>query len=251
MTPRGLAARVRKSDAPRVVSTSIPKAGTHLLERTLCLHPDLHRKLHRKVFDDNPANMGQLLKRTVPGQVICGHVIYSEEMAQTIAANDAISLFIVRDPRDIVVSHAHYIKNFEGHEWNHLVAERPDLDSRIRLFIEGDEEAGIESIGEVLNGFSGWLEHADVTVRYEDLVAPETREDTASELFDRLGVPLDQSALRRITDRTVSPVSVTFRKGRSGEGRRSFNPELEELYTQVAGPFLERYGYDLEASTRA
>lgn len=248
MTPRGLATRIRPGDSPKVFATSIPKAGTHLRERSLCLHPRLHRSLNAKVLEGDPEIVDELLGRTRPGQVVVGHVNHSQKIEDVITANRAVSLFIVRDPRDIVVSHAHYIKNFKGHEWHHMAAGRPDLESRIRLFIEGDESAGIEPIGEVLESFSGWLDRADVVVRFEELVAPEARARSIARLFEGLDMPLDYGRLGRIATRIVSPVSVTFRNGRSGEGRQRFDDELERLYLQSAGPYLERFGYGEPAS---
>ena len=47
LTPDKLPRRVHNPQAPPVFLISIPKSGTHLLERALCLHPLLYRRLER------------------------------------------------------------------------------------------------------------------------------------------------------------------------------------------------------------
>jgi len=41
LSPRKLVARIGNRTEPPILCVSLPKAGTHLLERALCLHPRL------------------------------------------------------------------------------------------------------------------------------------------------------------------------------------------------------------------
>src|SRR5207237_5238920 len=80
LTPGKLVRRASDRDAPRVFCVSIPKAGTHLLERALCLHPRLYRKLLPTVADDNIGRwcgFDNLLRRIRPGEVVASHLRFA------------------------------------------------------------------------------------------------------------------------------------------------------------------------------
>src|SRR3982751_3014848 len=80
--------RMRPAGAPRVLCVSIPKAGTHLLERALCLHPRLYRKVVPTVTDDKLRRYGGLdglLARVKPGQVIVSHLRFQPGYPEIIA----------------------------------------------------------------------------------------------------------------------------------------------------------------------
>jgi len=236
-------ARVRPPDAPRVLIVSIPKAGTHLAERALCLHPALHRRLTRTLFPTQLERLDRALARQRPGEVLCSHLHHTPETVRVVDRHRPKVLLVVRDPRDVVISRAHYALDLRKHEWHRAVRELPDVKDRIRLFIAGDDRAGIAPIATVLRRYEGWLERSASVVRFEELVGPGTRVDALDRAFAELGIPSRRSALERIADRLVSPVSVTFRRGRAGEWSGEFDGELRAAFEGSAGAVLARYGY--------
>ena len=47
-----------KTKLPIIFSNSVPKAGTHLVERLLCLHPNYYRKILPTLNEQNLSKYG-------------------------------------------------------------------------------------------------------------------------------------------------------------------------------------------------
>src|SRR4029077_11678276 len=88
MSPAKLRYRVWDPGAPKVLCVSIPKAGTHLLERAICLHPKLYRKLLPTVSDENVHRWGGhsgLIAKMHPGLVVTAHLRFHPGYSEMIA----------------------------------------------------------------------------------------------------------------------------------------------------------------------
>ena len=198
LTPRKLAGRAARAGVPRVLVVSLPKAGTHLVERAVCLHPRLYRQFRRTLNPENvgPEGLDGVLRTLRPGQVALAHLPFDPAYASLLEG--VRTLFVVRDPRDIAVSLAHYIESRGDHPLHFAYGERPDERSRIELAILGDAEARppAPSLESLLAGFAGWLESGALVVRFEDLIGARGGGDddaqarTLREIYDYLGVEL-------------------------------------------------------------
>jgi hypothetical protein len=247
LTPRKLAARVAPADLPRVLVVSLPKAGTHLVERAVCLHPRLYRRFLPTL---NPENVGEdglagVVRAQRPGQVVVAHLPFDPAYPELLA--DVKTLFVIRDPRDMALSLAHYIESRGDHPLHFAYSERPDARSRIELAILGDAEARppAPSLESLLAGFAGWLESGALVVRFEELIGArgggddDTQARMIRAIYDHLGLAVPE----RLSGRLFSSASPTFRRGEIGGWRESFDPALEALFTQEAGNCMEVYGY--------
>ncbi len=248
ITPSGVAARVLRADGPSLISISLPKAGTHLLERALCLHPKVYRRFVPTLYPYNLpklGGLGELVANQRPHELLVGHLPFDAEHADLIAASGTRAFFVVRDPRDILVSHVNYITGYKAHNWHEVVMAEPDTPARLRLLIEGRERPPrIHGIGEYLESYGGWLDTDAAVIRYEDLVGERSdRLGALSRIYAHAGLELDDAALGDRADRLISSASPTFRRGATGQGREHFDAELELLFEEAAGPHLERYGY--------
>jgi hypothetical protein len=245
LTPRKLAGRAARSGPPSVLIVSLPKAGTHLVERAVCLHPRLYRQFRPTLNPENvgPEGLEGILRTLRPGQVAVAHLPFDPAYSPL----PVKTLFAVRDPRDIAVSLAHYIESRGDHPLHFAYSERPDERSRIELAILGDAEARppAPSLESLLAGFAGWLDTAALVVRFEDLIGgrgggdDDAQARTLREIYDHVGVELPPG----LGTRLFSSASPTFRKGQIGGWRRSFDPELEGLLEREAGRWMEVYGY--------
>jgi len=253
LSPAKLRYRLRDPGAPKILCVSIPKAGTHLLERALCLHPKLYRKLLPTVSDENVDRWGGvpgLVTKVRPGQVVAAHLRFHASYPDVIARGDVRPILLIRDPRDIVVSQVHYVSKRTDHRLHSLFEELPDVKERLRLAIAGDPERGVVSIGDRLGYFAGWLDTA-LVVRFEDLVGPDgggtrDRQDaTLRSIYGFLGMDVDGPTLARIGARLFSTDSPTFRSGAIGGWRRSLDPELQALFERTVGDRIRPYGYHL------
>lgn len=246
--------RLASPDAPRVLCVSIPKAGTHLLERALCLHPLLYRRILPTVSGANIERYGgldALLRRLRPGQIVVSHLRFDPGFPSVVRRRAARSIFLVRDPRDIVVSEVHYICKAGDHRHHDLFASLPGMKERLRLAIAGDTSHDVPSIAERLDAFGGWLDSGSLLVRFEDLVGPEGGGDRRSQLravrsvYDHLGVEADDRLVRSVCARLFSATSPTFRRGAIGAWRDALDPELRALFSAVAGQAARPYPYRL------
>jgi hypothetical protein len=255
MTPAKLARRLVNRSEPAVLCISIPKAGTHLLERAVCLHPRLYRKLLGTQRNATLGDLRAFVDRLGPGQVAVAHLRFHPEYPPIIADGGVRSLVLVRDPRDIVISLAFYSpEHARQRRIRELLQGIEDPAGRIRIMIEGRPSHGIPSIGERLAHYAGWLDSGALVVRFEDLVGAKGGGDAArqapavSAIYRHLGIDDDRALVERVVGRLFSSASPTFRRGAVGSWRRHFGPELEESFRLHAGPHLGLYGYETGAA---
>jgi hypothetical protein len=257
LTPTKVLHRIIPGASPRVVCVSMPKAGTHLLERAVCLHPRLYRKLMPTVTPPKIALWGGLegvLGALRPGQVVVAHLPSEfEASAETLRRHGITSLFIIRDPRDMVLSETHFVMSRKDHPLHSTFAALPDDRARIRMAIEGPPVPRFPSIGRRLQTYAGWLEAADAVVRFEELVGQagggttEKQLDALLRVFTALGLDVGIGLLEQLAGRLFSSSSPTFRRGAIGHWRDVFDEELEDTFNRVVGSDLARYGYGSEA----
>jgi Sulfotransferase domain len=254
LSPGKLPRRISDQGAPRVFCVSIPKSGTHLLERALCLHPALYRKIVPTVSGENIGKwngLAGLVGRIRPGQVVVSHLRHSDQDERTLDEAGVRGLFMVRNPRDLVVSQIHYVTKRADHRLHDLFSSLPDARARLRLAITGDAAAGLPSIAERLSYFEGWLRSDLLMVRFEDLVGSAgggdagRQRDLLRSVFTHLGVDASDERVRAVAGRLFSSDSPTFRAGQVGSSRDFFDDELEELFRRTIGDHAVPYGYDV------
>jgi hypothetical protein len=254
LTPSKLAHRLTDRSAPRVLSVSLPKAGTHLLERAVCLHPRLHRKMLATVWPealDRWHGLSGLLGTLGPGQVVVAHLPFEPDYPAALSSTGARALFLTRDPRDIVLSQAHYAVQKPDHPFHRAFADQTDLRGRVLVAIDGDAATGLPSIADRLDRYRGWLDGAAETVRFEDLIGPNGGGDAARQrevverVYRHLGLDLETALIERVCRELFSDASPTFRKGAIGGWRERFDDDLTERFRRRVGDDrLRAYGYE-------
>ena len=249
VTPRKLLERVTQTRLPKVLCVSLPKAGTHLVERAVCLHAGMHRRILPTL---NPENVGAeglagVLRKLRPGQVVLAHLPFDPAYPELVERQGVRALFAVRDPRDIAVSLAHYIEGRGDHPLHFVYSSRPDERSRIELAILGDADVRppAPSLESLLAGFAGWLKSGAPVVRFEELIGvrgggdADAQAQAVADMYSYLG--LDPG--KDVADRLFSTASPTFRAGQIGQWRDRFDPGLEALFHRETGRWMEVYGY--------
>ncbi|WP_152918056.1 sulfotransferase domain-containing protein, partial [Ardenticatena maritima] len=243
---RKIVARVSNKNIPKIIVISVPKAGTHLIERVLCLHPNLYRPFVRTVHSKNLESYGgldTLLRRLKPGHVLITHLHYTEAFYDMLRNTNVKPIVVIRDPRDIVVSRAFYVVRNRKHYY-YPYAKDLTLEKRLYHAIIGDTKRGYPSMKQTLEWFEGWLNTEFPISRFEEFVDPEQRLCLIENLFAYLGLTLTQHQIASISEQIISSASPTFRKGATGEWRKYLQGDLYNLFLETCGDLMQRYGYE-------
>ncbi|MGB9640879.1 MAG: sulfotransferase domain-containing protein, partial [Anaerolineales bacterium] len=193
------------------------------------------------------------LRRFLPGDIGYGHLHAQPPIVELLSTPPFATYFILRDPRDVVVSHVHYVTEMESRHALHdyYLHQLETFDQRLSASISGLEHHNLPlpNIYQRFAPFLGWLEAEQVlTLRYEDLMQ-ERAEQIGRILIHAVerGLPLNCSiaeAVHKIEERIDPRRSPTFRKGKIGGWRESFNNEHKKLFKEVSGDLLVRLGYE-------
>ena len=247
---------------PPVLANSFPKSGTHLLVQIVEGLPD---RVNYGAFlasttssfqfrERSPSNTCRFIRGFVPGEIIRGHLYYEPLYAEELSRRRAVNYFIYRDPRDVVVSEAHYLR--EMNRWHRLHSyfrKAPTIEDAIMLSITGFDPpvSGIDypNIAARFERYYGWLGRDDcLSIRFEDLVSERQGElirQIAEFYAPRTDTPFDLEAAVRTMSTMIAPQkSHTFRSGKKAGWQREFTPAHRERFAELAGELLVRLGYE-------
>lgn len=256
--------RLSLDDVPVLFANSFPKSGTHLLTQILdgfpLIGPAVNSGLSAMVIYDgatgrerNTSEILNDLNRLQPGDTGFGHLHALPEIVRLFDRAGFCPYLMLRDPRDIVVSHVHYVTDMEPNHVHHryYAEELHTFDERLRTSILGrpDAEVTFLNIRQRFDPFLPWLEDDHVLcLKYEDFLTH--RDDMLGKVIDHAvntGFPLAVSKEKavEILNGVINPAkSPTFRQGKSGGWRKQFSPENTALFKEVAGDMLIRLGYE-------
>jgi sulfotransferase 6B1 len=245
--------------SPPVVANSVPKSGTHLLTQivgALAVRdygtfwtsvPSLpYRELPR-------GTMLRAVGRAVPGELVSAHLHFDPAFHDALERQNAVHVFIYRDPRDIVVSEAHYLTTVNTwHGLHRTFRALGSVEERVSLAIRGagpGQRVTYPDVGTRFRRYAGWLREAGVlAVRFEDLVG-ERRNSTVQEIVrfyaQRSGRLAEVDELLERALAAIDPKrSFTFREGRSGGWRDVLSDAHKDQLKIVAGALLIELGYE-------
>ncbi len=263
---------------PRVLVNSIPKAGTHLITSILDLLPEMRTSGVHLDHQTGVGRFGQAnpetaeldwhtvrskLGRVKPGQYATSHLWSHPTLFTILAELGFRSIFVVRDPRDIMVSDVEYIRRLRRHpQHKRFQHDYPDRDAALRAHIDGFPAGRWgrpqASLAQRLRGFQPWLDPRDdvLCCRYEDLIGDagggsgSAQRARVAEIGAHIGRHLTEAELDRICLSAWSSHSPTFRKGGTGEWRAVLvGGTLEYFNEQVDADIMAAYGYRRDLAT--
>ncbi len=240
-----------------VVVTSVPKSGTHLLHSLLTALPGLQPGPNLMQGIDPHLPRQERVSRYVanlraagPCQVSITHFHHSPSCAQALNQLPHHRFFLLRDPKDFVVSYIDYVLDEKSaHFHRPIFAELTDDAARLERMIVGHPGgAGVRylpSVREYYGLFWGWLADADThVVRYEELCDPESCARVLRRVLGHLHLPMAADVIAEAVELGLRPErSPTYRVGRSGRWRERFTPALLALYERETGDLDARLGY--------
>jgi hypothetical protein len=205
----------------------------------------------------SPENASRFIRSFVPGEVVRGHLFFHPQNAADLRDKNAVHYFVYRDPRDVVVSEAHYLR--EMNRWHRLhghFARLASLNDAIALSISGFDppQAGIDypNIAERFARYRGWLDCDNcLAIRFEDLRSEEQQPNVIRRMADfylrRCDQNVDVSECARQMASSIAPEkSHTFRSGKKAGWKSEFTPELRRLFDRCAGQLLIDLGYETD-----
>ena len=260
--------------SPVIFANSFPKSGTHLLTQVLHgftrLGPAVDSGMPAVVTFDGFTGRQRAaqeimadLERLLPGDIAYGHVHAFPAAIEFMRREGVAAYFILRDPRDVVVSHVHYVAEMAPshihHRYYHEIL--PDFEQRLTASIAGVPAAELEKaagqpvpepLPDILSRFEpymDWLEHAEVlALRYEDFVSDRM---SALVLVLEHGLrhgfkPACSTAeALQILEAGIDPSrSPTFRSGKIGGWQTAMNEAHKTFFREVSGDLLIRLGYE-------
>jgi tetratricopeptide (TPR) repeat protein len=163
-----------------------------------------------------------------------GHIWYSEDIANKMSSIPKIVL--IRDPRDNVVSYAHFMDSIAQDVFGSLEYWKgKDRDEKLSAMIFG-LNSPVATFPSVYNSYLNygvkWIDSKTLIVRYEDIIGTKLGGDDASVLktmnsiMDFVGVEIDEGTLaRKIMQGSDPSKSQTFRSGGAGKWRQEFKPQ--------------------------
>ena len=255
-----------------MLALSMPKAGTHLLGKLLGSLPEMmFSGLHlddnhifpgANVGDWSDSNLNQnLLLKTAascrPGQYMTGHFPHTAAVARTLADCQIRTVLILRDPRDVAVSYAHYVSREPRHaHYQFFNKQLKTVEAKIMATIRGfsEEESGtrgLRSVGELIDDYVPWINDDNVTVcSFEHLVGScgggddEVQQAEVRKISAAVDRPLCGDQIFEISQKVFTKRSRTFRKGQIGDWASSFGPQHITAFKEVAGKQLIELGYE-------
>jgi sulfotransferase 6B1 len=256
--------RLSLQDAPVLFANSFPKSGTHLLTQVLQGFPrftptvdcGLPAIVTFQGDTGRPRSAGEIihdLQLLLPGDIAYGHLHALPEVVEFLSRPGIAATFILRDPRDVVISHVHYVTEMEPNHIHHryYTQELHTFDERLRTSILGIPDPAIPfpDICQRFQPYLGWLDRPEVlTLRYEDFLTD--RQAALGQVYDHAvqrGLPARanrEEAIRMLESNIDPKRSPTFRSGKAGGWRTQFNPENKQLFKDVAGDMLVQLGYE-------
>lgn len=260
-----VAARATDADfgmKPPSFANSFPKSGTHLLVQILEGLPDRQNfgeflasgKSSFRFEERTLAETIRLIRRFTPGEVVRGHLYFEPQFAEELKRCNTANYFIYRDPRDVVVSEAHYLR--EMNRWHRLhpyFRAAASIEDAIMLSIEGLNppvpRVDYGNIAERFRRYEGWLSDENcLCVRFEDLVSEQQAElirQIAEFYTARTRAVFElEPTIERMGSLIAPQKSHTFRSGKKAGWQREFTPAHRARFAEVAGDLLVRLGYE-------
>lgn len=224
---------------------SIPKCGTHLLQKCIMLITNSNVETHYTHSKYNPKNI-----KTI-------NDLYNRKF------------FIIRDPRDQLISFI-----FHGILRRELYKNNPEMLEKIKglfaydhlnfsqkinkLIIEGDPFYSLfgltaqptHGIAKFFESYLGWKKLPGICfIKFENLIGSKGGGSSNKQILEiskiakHLNIKLTQQQILNVTSNLFGETN-TFREGKLGSWKKYFTRDHKELFKIYAGNLLIELGYE-------
>lgn len=259
----------------RFFMSSVPKSGTHFMtafynklkfERHFV--DDLtYRLLVQKPYEIEADNeIAELSQQIAPlrqavieaildmpeNHFVYNHYTYDPILLQAIFEAEIPVVFLIRDPRDYVVSLSNHILRRPDHKHHQFFQAMKSDEERYLSIITGAsyEKESVLPINYLYKKMQGWIENPLVlTLRFEEFIGPKgggkiaVQYQAFEKLVNHIRYPIDIDELYRQVDTTYNQQSNLFVKGKIGQWREVFSDKVLEAFNSHGGYLLDVLGY--------
>ncbi len=251
---------------PVVIGNSMPKSGSHLiiqiLEGLTGLGPFINPGMPPLNRNHENQNLPQeeILKnlaRLKPGDIGYCYLKAEEPYLTEMTRSGRATIFVYRDPRDMIISHIFYAMEMHpGHSMHaYYTKQLNSMEERIDAAIQGvsDPANPLTPVFEKYQQYLGWLDQpAVLSMRFEELILD--REQALRQILGYLKgngfEPLkgEDDAVQVLANAIHPKRSGTFRKGQPGNWREHFTIENIEKFKTCTGDLLLKLGYEKDGN---
>ncbi len=235
---------------------SIPKCGTHLIQRLVWFLTG------RSILVDNNPSQDDLRTAFDSAQAYRIHAPFNPNLLNSITQLWGHKLIcMLRDPRDALVSHTFYMRSFEGSGLKRdffTVSEQFDslsFDEQLTSLMVGSEHS--PSYMNFYEKRTGWaLSGKALPVYFEDLVGSQgggidrRQRHAIMQIAKYIGIKVSKKELKMIQQQVFKERpdkeqdGKTFERGHIGNWKTFFTDEHKELFKQSYGQLLIDLGYE-------
>lgn len=250
------------ASVPAVLGNAMPKSGSHLIIQILQGltrigpfvnpgFPPVNRAEDNRQY--SVKGVLENINKMRSGDIGYGYLDARDEYVDAINRDGLASIFVFRDPRDMIISHVFYATEiFQEHGMHEYYTKKlSTMEERINAAIGGVNEDGLELIGvkERYETHLGWLDQSGILcLRFEQLRG--NQEQSFNSILDYLesrGLQpeVDREEARAALREAVQPKkSGTFRSGKVGDWRQYFTQNNVDFFKKSTGDLLVKLGYE-------
>lgn len=228
---------------------SVHKSGTNMLTQAIGgSHEQIDGKVNKDEIHPHPETVKAIKEFTRFGR---SHLPYHPRYMEVLWESGGKGIFLYRDPRDCIVSWAHYIDDVVGHEGfiNFEAGHGFRLDG---LNIQERIHAILQKAEFEYGRYVDWLDTPDDVIykmTYEDMLL--RRKETFRDLIDWmgddlvqvLGTEFDCSTPEKMMSRIDPDNCNTYRKGITGDWKNHFTDYQETIFWDEMEEIMNRMGY--------
>ncbi len=273
----------------KIIANSLPKSGTHVLTRILDLAGFTENKLHfsGSVTRNRNKNIikrinnyiqtsfnskegfcidldeDRYLKEKYLNKYVDlfnentysqGHMPYSEKLEKFFEEKNIKILYIIRDPRDVLISHFHHHDRDENYDGHTLMKKQNSLKEKLLLSLNGfnlNTNNPTLSLKDRVNRSKDWyFTNSDnvCSIKFEDIIGEKGASSNKKQI-ESLGkietfLELPENTLVKQRDNVFYRKSETFRKGKVNDWVNYFDDEIKSLVKKNIGQQLIELGYE-------
>ena len=249
------------ANMPIVVGNAMPKSGSHLLHQILLGlteigpfvdpgMPPITRSHSNKNL--SPSKVIEQVASLKTGDIAYGYFQALPEYVRMLSSENIASIFITRDPRDVLVSHVFYATDmYAGHGMHNYYNNLPNMEARLNAAILGVDEGEFQlsAIRGKYDAYLDWFSTQGVEkIQFEALILDQER--SLGQIIDFLagrGWTLGDSrkaAISSLMESIRPKKSGTFRGGRVGDWREHFSDDNKRVFKKACGDLLQELNYE-------